>query len=60
VIPLASIPVIDAPDGLLHLARLQADKLAHLLGIAREILPSPLLRWADRSPVCSAGPAVLR
>jgi hypothetical protein len=48
VIPLASIPVIDAPDGPLHLARLQADRLAHLLGIAREILPSPLLRWADR------------
>jgi hypothetical protein len=44
VIPLADIPVIDAPDGPLHLARLQAAKLPHLLKIACEILPAPLLR----------------
>jgi hypothetical protein len=48
VIPLVDIPVIDAPDGPLHLARLQAARLPHLLKIACETLPAPLLRWADR------------
>ena len=46
-IPLVDIPLIDAPDGPLHLARLQAAKLPHLLKIACESLPAPLLRWAD-------------
>jgi hypothetical protein len=46
-IPLVEIPLIDAPRGPLHLARLQAAKLPHLLKIACETLPAPLLRWAD-------------
>ena len=47
-IPLAHIPLIDAPDGPVQLARLQAAKLKYLLRVTHEIVPAPLLRWADR------------
>src|SRR5471032_1811377 len=47
-ISLATIPVIDAPDGPLQLARLQAAKLKHLLKVTHETLPAPFLRWGDR------------
>jgi hypothetical protein len=47
-IHLAAIPVIDAPDGPLQLARLQAAKLKQLLKVTHETLHPRLLRWGDR------------
>jgi hypothetical protein len=41
------IPVIDAPDGPLQLARIRRDALPHILGLTREIIPAPLLRLGD-------------
>ena len=45
---LVDIPVIDAPDGPLQLARLEPARLRRVLDITHEILPPPLLRWGDR------------
>ena len=45
--PLVDIPVIDAPDGPLQLARMHTARLKHLLKITHETLPAPLLRWGD-------------
>jgi hypothetical protein len=42
------IPVIDAPDGPLQLARIQSAQLSRIVGLTREIIPAPLLRWGDR------------
>lgn len=45
---LVAIPVIEAPDGPVQLARMKADSLLPILAIAHEILPRFLLGWADR------------
>jgi hypothetical protein len=45
---LVTIPLIEAPDGPLQLARMQSDALLPILAIAHEILPRRLLGWADR------------
>ena len=45
---LVDIPVIDAPDGPLQLARLEPARLRRVLDVSQELLPPPLLRWADR------------
>jgi len=44
---LAEIPVIDAPEGPLQLARMQATHLPHIVALTREIIPGPLLRVGD-------------
>lgn len=44
---LRGILLIDAPDGPLQLARMQRRELAHIVGLTREIIPGPLLRWGD-------------
>ena len=44
---LPDIPVIDAPDGPLQLARIRSAELPHIVGLTREIIPAPLLRWGD-------------
>lgn len=44
---LTEIPVIDAPDGPLHLARMQAEHLSHIVALIRQIIPAPLLRIGD-------------
>ena len=45
--PLAEIPVIDAPDGPLQLARIQSVQLPRIVGLTHEIVPPALLRWGD-------------
>jgi hypothetical protein len=44
---LAEIPLIDAPDGPLQLARLESARLSHLLGLTQRTIPPPLMRWGD-------------
>jgi hypothetical protein len=44
---LAEIPVIDAPDGPLQLARIEAARLSRLLGLTQRTIPPRLLRWGD-------------
>jgi hypothetical protein len=44
---LTEIPVIDAPDGPLHLARIQAHQLPRIVALTRQIIPGPLLRIGD-------------
>ncbi len=44
---LPEIPVIDAPDGPLQLATMQAQQLPRIVAVTREIIPAPLLRWGD-------------
>jgi hypothetical protein len=44
---LPEIPLIDAPDGPLQLARTQSQQLPDIVGLTREIIPGPLLRWGD-------------
>ena len=44
---LTEIPVVDAPDGPLHLARMQAHQLARIVALTRQIIPAPLLRIGD-------------
>ena len=45
--PLTEIPVVDAPDGPLHLARMQAHLLPRIVALTRQIIPAPLLRIGD-------------
>lgn len=44
---LIEIPVIDAPEGPLQLARMQAERVSHIVALIRQIIPSPLLRIGD-------------
>lgn len=45
--PLTEIPIVDAPDGPLHLARMQAHLLPRIVALTRQIIPAPLLRIGD-------------
>ena len=44
---LAEIPVVDAPDGPLQLARIQSRELPRIAGTARQFIPPVVLRWGD-------------
>jgi hypothetical protein len=44
---LAEIPVIDAPDGPLQLARIQSVQLPRILRLTHEFVHPALLRWGD-------------
>jgi hypothetical protein len=44
---LVEIPVIDAPDGPLQLARIQSSQLPRIAGLIHRTIPSALLRWDD-------------
>jgi hypothetical protein len=44
---LVEIPVVDAPDGPLHLARLQSLQLPRILRLTHESISPALLRWGD-------------
>jgi hypothetical protein len=44
---LTELPVIDAPNGPLHLARIQAHQIPHIVALIRQIIPAPLLRIGD-------------
>ncbi len=44
---LSEIPVIDAPDGPLQLARIQSAQLPRIAGLIHRTIPSALLRWGD-------------
>ena len=44
---LVEIPVVDAPDGPLHLARLHSLQLPRILRLTHESISPALLRWGD-------------
>lgn len=48
---LPDIPLIDAPDGPLQLARQRTAQLRRIVALTRELIPTVLLRWGDQYAV---------